>query len=81
MFSCPALPPSSPSLFLRGGGAPAAAAAASLALGGLPLGLAHGVKLLRPVKAHAAVRWDDVAVDAANDAVRFRREMEGVFPG
>ena len=56
-------------------------AADSLALGGLPLGLAHGVKLLRPVNAHEAVRWDDVAVDAANDAVRFRREMEGAFRG
>ena len=56
-------------------------AAASLALGTLPLGLAHGVKLLRPVNAHEAVRWDDVAVDAANDAVRFRREMEEAFRG
>ena len=56
-------------------------AADSLALGGLPLGLAHGVKLLRPVKAHEAVRWDEVAIDAANDAVRFRREMERVFLG
>jgi hypothetical protein len=27
------------------------------------------------------VRWDDVAVDAANDAVRFRREMEEAFRG
>jgi predicted homoserine dehydrogenase-like protein len=51
-------------------------AAQSLAHGSLPLGLAHGVRLLRPVAAHAAVRWDDVVVDAANDAVRFRREME-----
>jgi predicted homoserine dehydrogenase-like protein len=56
-------------------------AADSLARGGLPLGLAHGVKLLRPLKAHEAVRWDDVAVDKGNDAVRFRREMEGVFRG
>ena len=56
-------------------------AADSLALGGLPLGLAHGVKLVRAVAAHAAVRWDDVAVDAANDAVRFRREMEEAFRG
>ena len=35
-------------------------AAHSLALGGLPLGLAHGVKLQRAVAAHAPVRWDDV---------------------
>ncbi len=52
---------------------------ASLTLGGLPLGLAHGVKLRRPVVAHAQVRWDDVEFDSANDAVRFRREMEHQF--
>lgn len=56
-------------------------AKASLALGGLPLGLAHGVKLIRPVKAGAAVGWDDVAFDADAPAVRFRREMERVFGG
>jgi hypothetical protein len=37
------------------------------------------LKLVRPVAPHEAVRWDDVVVDAANDAVRFRREMESVF--
>ena len=51
----------------------------SLALGGLPLGLAHGVKLLRPVPAGQAVSWNDVAFDANATAVRFRREMEKVF--
>ena len=51
-------------------------AADSLRLGGLPLGLAHKVTLLRPVAAHEALRWDDVVIDAANDAVGFRREME-----
>jgi predicted homoserine dehydrogenase-like protein len=51
----------------------------SLALGGLPLGLAHGVKLVRPVKAGAAVGWNDVAFDASAPAVKFRREMEHVF--
>jgi predicted homoserine dehydrogenase-like protein len=51
-------------------------AAASKLLGGLPLGLAHGVTLKRPVAANEPVRWDDVAFDAADDAVRFRREME-----
>jgi len=54
-------------------------AADSLAQGGLPLGLAHSVKLVRPILAHAAVRWDDVAIDAASDAVKFRREMEAAF--
>ena len=51
----------------------------SLAAGGLPLGLAHGVKLKRAVKAGMSVRWSDVAYDARNPAVAFRREMERVF--
>jgi predicted homoserine dehydrogenase-like protein len=51
----------------------------SIALGGLPLGLAHGVKLIKPVKAGQAVSWSDVAFDANSTAVKFRREMEQVF--
>jgi predicted homoserine dehydrogenase-like protein len=51
----------------------------SLALGGLPLGLAHGVKLLKPVKAGQPVGWSDVAFDPHATAVKFRREMEQVF--
>jgi predicted homoserine dehydrogenase-like protein len=54
-------------------------AADSLALGALPLGLAHEVRLLNPVKAGQAVRWTDVAVDAGSEAVRVRREMEAMF--
>jgi len=54
-------------------------AADSLLLGGLPLGLAHGVKLVRRIPAHAPVRWDDVAIDVTSDAVSFRREMERAF--
>ncbi|MGA8051879.1 MAG: Gfo/Idh/MocA family oxidoreductase [Burkholderiales bacterium] len=49
----------------------------SLAQGCLPLGLAHGWKLLKPVAAGQPVKWSDVAVDANNTAVKFRREMEG----
>ena len=56
-------------------------AADSLAQGCLPLGLAHGWKLLRPVKAGEPVRWSDVACDANTTAVRARREMEQVFSG
>jgi predicted homoserine dehydrogenase-like protein len=48
----------------------------SLRLGGLPLGLAHDLKLVNPVAAGQPVRWSDVQVDAAVDAVKFRREME-----
>ena len=54
-------------------------ASESLTLGGLPLGLAHGVKVQRPVKAGQVVSWDDVVFDASATAVRFRREMETVF--
>jgi predicted homoserine dehydrogenase-like protein len=57
-------------------------AADSLAKGCLPLGLAHGWKLTRPVSAGEPVRWSDVAFDASSTAVRIRREMESAFaPG
>src|SRR5437773_257156 len=45
----------------------------------LPLGLAHGWKMLRPVAAGQPLRWSDVAVDANAPAVRVRREMESSF--
>jgi predicted homoserine dehydrogenase-like protein len=54
-------------------------AEASLELGGLPLGLAHDVKLLNPVAAGQPVRWVDVQYDATSEAVKFRREMEREF--
>jgi predicted homoserine dehydrogenase-like protein len=53
-------------------------AAASLACGGLPLGLAHGVALKRAVAKGGAVSWGDVAA-IDSDAARFRREMEQNF--
>jgi predicted homoserine dehydrogenase-like protein len=54
-------------------------AADSLALGGLPLGLAHGVRLRHSIPAGQALTWADVEADAGNAAVRFRREMEATF--
>ncbi len=54
-------------------------AADSLSLGGLPLGLAHNVKLLNPIAVGAPVRWADVQIDASQEAVRVRREMESMF--
>jgi predicted homoserine dehydrogenase-like protein len=54
-------------------------AADSLALGCLPLGLAHGWKVLKPVAAGQPIKWSDVAYDASNTAVRTRREMEKRF--
>jgi len=55
------------------------AADESLKLGGLPLGLAHDVKLLNPIPAGQPVRWSDVQSDATSEAVKFRREMEREF--
>jgi predicted homoserine dehydrogenase-like protein len=54
-------------------------AAESLKTGCLPLGLAHGWKLLRDVPAGQPVKWGDVAFDANATAVRVRREMENVM--
>ena len=51
----------------------------SLALGGLPLGLAHGMRIKRPIAAHCPVSWDDVEVPANDPAITFRREMERAF--
>jgi len=51
----------------------------SLALGGLPIGLAHHLKLKHAVKKGAALRWADVDVDESGVAVRARREMEAAF--
>ena len=56
-------------------------AATSLSAGALPIGLAHGVRLSRPVAEGALVRWEDVVVDGEDDAVRFRREMEALGAG
>jgi predicted homoserine dehydrogenase-like protein len=51
----------------------------SLRLGGLPLGLAHNVKLVGPVAAGQPVRWSDVQVDASSEAITVRRAMEREF--
>ncbi len=51
----------------------------SSALGGVPLGLAHDVKVVRPVKKGQSLSWSDVAVDTSTDAWRVRNEMEQLF--
>jgi predicted homoserine dehydrogenase-like protein len=51
-------------------------AAESLRLGGLPLGLAHHVRLRQAVGAGQTVRWGDVDIDLDAPAAAFRREME-----
>jgi predicted homoserine dehydrogenase-like protein len=54
-------------------------AADLLSTGALPLGLAHGWKVTRPVAAGALVRWADVVVDEANSAVCVRQDMEQMY--
>lgn len=55
-------------------------AAASLAAGYLPLGLAHKIALRRDIPAGQPLRWSDVDADArTSEALRFRREMEALF--
>ncbi|QNK75105.1 Gfo/Idh/MocA family oxidoreductase [Variovorax sp. PAMC28562] len=51
----------------------------SLRMGGLPLGLAHNVKVLRPVKKGQSLSWADVAKDMSTDAYKLRAEMESMF--
>ena len=51
----------------------------SHAAGGLPLGLAHDVRVLKPVKKGQSLTWDDVAIDQTLSAYRVRREMETLF--
>ena len=51
----------------------------SLERGALPIGLAHGVELVNPVRAGECIGWSDVRVDESAEAVRARREMEAHF--
>ena len=48
----------------------------SRAIGGLPLGLAHDIKVTRPVRQGACLTWDDVQVNGTTKAYALRREME-----
>ena len=54
-------------------------AAASLAAGALPIGLAHGVTLKNAVAKDQPVGWADVEIDPNIQAVQVRREMEAMF--
>jgi predicted homoserine dehydrogenase-like protein len=51
----------------------------SVELGGLPLGLAHDVKVLRPIRKGETLSWDDVAMDRTTNAYKVRAEMEASF--
>jgi predicted homoserine dehydrogenase-like protein len=57
-----------------------APAALSVELGALPIGLAHGARLVRDVAAGQTIGWADVEI-ADSDAVRARRDMELRFAG
>lgn len=51
----------------------------SLAIGGLPIGLAHGIRVKRAVAQGQSLTWDDVEIDESDDAYAYRREMEKAF--
>jgi predicted homoserine dehydrogenase-like protein len=59
---------------------PAAASRTLAGSGGLPLGLAHDVKVVRPVAAGQSLTWADVQMPASR-ALDLRREMERLFGG
>ena len=45
---------------------------------GLPIGLAHNVKLLRDIDIGESLSWADVAIDETLDAVVIRKEMQAM---
>ena len=55
-------------------------AADSLRVGGLPIGLANRVPLIRNVKAGQPVTWNDVRIDSIDSTYQYRRAMEAAFP-
>ena len=54
-------------------------AVVSIAQQYLPLGLAHKVKLVRPVKEGTAVTYADVEIDTTSAAYRLRKQMEKMY--
>ena len=54
-------------------------AATSKRIGGVPLGLAHGIKVVRPVAKGQPVTWQDVAMDTSIRAYQLRQEMEAAY--
>ena len=51
----------------------------SLAIGGLPIGLAHNVTLKREIAKGERISWNDVEIDETAEAYRVRRELEDTF--
>ncbi|OAP58155.1 hypothetical protein AYL99_07245 [Fonsecaea erecta] len=54
-------------------------AQASLEMGGLPIGLAHGVKLKNDIKKDQCLSWGDVEFSDTSQVVAIRREMEAIY--
>ncbi len=54
-------------------------AATSKRIGGVPLGLAHGIKVVRAVAKGQPVTWQDVAMDTSIRAYQLRQEMEAAY--
>ena len=54
-------------------------ASTSARMGGLPLGLAHDIRLVRAVREGQSLTWADVAIDTSTKAYQLRREMEALF--
>ncbi|MGQ9686304.1 MAG: SAF domain-containing protein, partial [Thiobacillaceae bacterium] len=50
------------------------------ALKALPMGLAPGATVVRPVPAGQVVTWEDVRLDEGSTVVRLRREQEVLWP-
>jgi predicted homoserine dehydrogenase-like protein len=51
-------------------------ASLSLRRGALPIGLAHGITVVRNIGAGEVLCWSDVDIDETHDALRVRRDME-----
>ena len=51
----------------------------SKARNALPIGLAHHLKIKRPIGVDQILTWDDVEFDAKDPAIAFRKEMEATF--
>ncbi|MCC6433767.1 MAG: Gfo/Idh/MocA family oxidoreductase [Acidimicrobiales bacterium] len=56
-------------------------AADSVALGGLPIGLAHGVELAADIPSGTVLRWADVVLKEERAAHRLRRALEATIAG
>ena len=54
-------------------------ASKSLVVGGLPIGLAHRVKLNNKIKRVQPITWADVEIDQGTEAVITRQAMEALY--